>query len=505
MDLDLMYGAGTFTPHVKLSHFCSADGGAQPGGGASAGDAGGGAGGADAGGGGADAGGAGADAGGGGGNTEDSFLSDAAQDQPGDTTQDTQTDTTQTAEGTDQTQTAGEEEIDPVTGQPKPKPQPQLTPEQQEQQRVEDETLKDFYAQTPALKEFLKANPAARAQFFKAAQMNQIYSSVEDAKMAAEYSAELSNFDRLFASPKPEDTKSFVDSLWKNSLRNPDQDFHPTANPSRGAFERVAVAMTEVGFRGVLQNIENAAKTVGLNPQQATRALEYVASMLGINVSGLNQITGSAAGQTQAGGNGQARGQDTEVASLRRELAALKETNTTQAQQAFESSVQTKIHTHVDTEVAKILKPAETALAKQPKFIQDNIRQTIVARTVAAIESDKPFQVRFNTAELRGDRGPQHVEELVNLWRSRVNEELPKQAASVLQEAGLSVVQANTQRLNAKQAAAGKREVPSSAGPGRVAAPGARPSGRGGPQNAGKGQSWDQHADVTLKDFIEGP
>lgn len=328
-----------------------------------------------------------------------------------------------------------------------------------------DKALNEAYRDHPELKEFLKAHPQLKPQWFFASQVQREgFKTLDDVKAAKEAFDTLTDFDSLYYSEKPEDSARFVDQLWKNSLRDPAQPHHPQTNPSTGNFERVAERIVSDTLSRLLTLAQNRSQLAGWTPEQAKIAVEGVAKMLQAQLRGED---GAGLGVTPAQGapaspaESRLRAREAALEARERELR-------TTADEHFQNEIQSGFQSFLTRELDLATKPIAALLAKQPKGVQNSVREQIVTRVAKAVEQDTVFYRQFETRMRAGNRGPEHLEQLNLMLEQRGAHYFPTIANEVFSEFGLSL--ANKQAtVTARQQQAASRVEPSTSGsPGRL-------------------------------------
>ncbi len=347
------------------------------------------------------------------------------------------------------------EPVEPV------QPEPDATPM--------DKALNEVYRSHPDLKPFLSQHPELKPMWFKASEMNKIFRTVEDAKIAQKAATEIYDFDRMYFSAKPEDTRAFIQRLWQSSLRDPDQKFDASTNPSSGAYERVAQTMVETAFGHAVRNIDALAPRAGWTAAQGKFVLSGIAKMLGLNVEGLD--SGDSTELPPTAGTTASPQVDSAQAKFMRERAEFERERqlwNEQRDSDFQNSLQNNLISILGAEVDKVLKPAATALAKFPTRLQTAVRQDIIRDVVKSIDEDVAFQQQFEVALRTGDRSPEHSQKMLGMLEQRMRLYFPQVANTVLRDVGVAAINRQESRAERQQRAAAVREPVHTASPGRL-------------------------------------
>lgn len=366
-------------------------------------------------------------------------------------------------------------------------PAKQLTP----QEAAADATLKAVYRENfGQIKEIIKQHPELRPAFFKAAELNQIYTTVEDAKQAKEWATQLYQFDNLYYSTKTEDKRAFLNALHENSLEPDGSSPH---------YDQVASLVVGDGLSNLAariqqgdQSISRAFADIGLNGKQAMVAIQAVAAMLGIPLQGVRFSSPTPA---QDGNGVPARSEHEqylaqEVARLNAEIQSTRESSLAQTESSFYNGIQSRFTESLGTDIAKRLESA-TALKTQKPGFQNWVKNEIRTRTINAVRSDEFFANQMEAMSRSGNRGPEHQQQLIAALEQRARQFLPDAVREVLNEAGIQITQQKTNAARS-QTGAPRREPVTSGTPGRLTKPADR-------QAAQKpSESYDQRANRIL-------
>jgi hypothetical protein len=385
-----------------------------------------------------------------------------------------------------------EGEETPVEGEGDTPPDPNAPPAKQPtpQELKSDETLKKMYRENYGqIKEIIKQNPALRPAFFKAAELNEIFVTPDDARQAKEWATQLYKFDNMYYGNES-NKREFINSLYENSKE---------ADGSSPHFDQVASMFVGDGLSNIAArvqqgdpNIARAFSDLGLNGKQAMVAVQAVAAMFGIPLRGVNFPKPTAAGPNAGPGTMSEREQflANRVAELDAQLKSGQQTTLAQAEQNFYNGIQSTFHGSLDTDIAKRLENA-TALKSQKPGFQNWVRESIKQRTIDAVRNDSFFANQMEAMSRSGNRGPEHQRQLVAALEQRARQFLPDALKEVLGEAGITLVQ----KTNAARTQAGTpgREPATSGTPGRLSKPGERQSPK-----PSSGETYEQFSRRTL-------
>jgi len=382
---------------------------------------------------------------------------------------------------------ADDQQVDPNAPPAPVKPEDRLA-------AAQDATLKQVYRDNfGKVQEIIKANPALRPIFFKAAEFNQIYTTVEDAKQAKEWAGQLYQFDNLYYSSKPEDTRSFLNALYENS-KEPDG--------SAPHYDRLASTIVTDAASNLAVRIQQGDPTItrafsdlGLNGKQAMVAVQAVAAMFGIKLNGVRFQGGGGAPQ---GGTAPKPGEMSEreqylaqkVAEANEEIERLRGGALAQTEQNFYNGIQTSFNDKLAADIGKRLEAA-TALKTQKPGFQNWVKSEIVTRVKNSIRNDSFFANQMEAASRSGDRGPEHQQQMLSALEQRARHYLPDIYREVMAEAGITI----QQKTNAASAKAGTphREPATGGTPGRLSKPGSS-----SPNARKPGESYDQYSSRVL-------
>lgn len=373
----------------------------------------------------------------------------------------------------------------PDPNAPAPKPEDKVL-------AAQDATLKKVYRENYGkVQEIIKANPALRAPFFKAAQFNEIFVTPEDAKQAKDWAGQLYNFDNLYYSGKPEGTREFLTALYENSKE---------ADGSAPHYDRLAsTVVTDATSNLAVRiqqgdpNISRAFSDLGLNGKQAMVAVQAVAAMLGIKLNGVKFPAGGGAPAPAGAANMSEREQylAQQVAEANAEIQRMRDGSVAQTEQSFYNGIQTSLDQKLAADIGKRLEGA-TALKTQKPFFQTALKSEIIGRVKNALRSDEFFARQMEAASRSGNRGPEHQAQMLAALEQRARQYMPDILREALAEAGIAI----EQKTNAAGARTGtpRREPATGGTPGRLSKPGSS-----SPNARKPGESYEQYSRRVLE------
>lgn len=371
-------------------------------------------------------------------------------------------------------------------------------PEEVTPQAIADsETLAELYQDVPALKSFLKEHPEARPAFFRAAEINKLYPTVEDAKMAREWSRDLYKFEQLYTG-SADDKRAFIQSLWDNNL--------DANGRSQGHYEAISRMMVGDTVGRVEQEVSNllnsgqlaqVAQAIGLkNPGQVQVAVEVFKRLL-------NQLDPGAASEpsavpSRAGVNGGANSFEQRLSAREAEITRREAEFTSRAQDNFNNNVRQSFRTWLTGAVDKQLKQASglSAIAKKTPGITSMVESTIMQKTLQTIYSDDFFTDRID-AMVRGKTLDETLARQVSdAIAARARVVLPRVTSSVLRDIGVQLVAKSSAARDVASSGGRRREPQMSGTPGRLS----RAPGNANARKPKDGESYEQFSNRILNE-----
>lgn len=326
--------------------------------------------------------------------------------------------------------------------------------------------LAETYRQHPELKEVFKEHPQLRAPFFKALEMNKVFSTVQDAQFAREYAEEHLTMEQLY-NGDANGKRELLKQMYEFSL---DDSGQPT-----GHYEELASLIVS----DTLTNLLNANQ----NDANGQAAIRWIRGKLGL--SGRD---------TEPANESGAAAPDAREAALRRreaEIARREGEYTVQMDRTFASKLEENYDTWLGREIDARLAPAGAAISKLPTRFQTALRNDIARGVKEALRGDRFFSTRFESLLQSGQRSPEHAQKLLGELEQRSRQNLPGIVRDVLKEVGIQLMQSQKEKETRRAAGAARREPAATGSPAKLTGQ------RSGPQ-AKPGENFDSFANRVL-------
>ena len=362
---------------------------------------------------------------------------------------------------------------------------------QTEAEKEMEKTLTEAYREHPKLKEALKAYPDLRAPFFKAAQLNKLYPTIQEAEKAKQWAMDLFNIDKMYYGGTA-DKQALQKLLWEENL---DRD-----GKSTGHYEQLQELFTSDTLVGLEKAITQnptlaAAVAAGFKPEQATVAIEVVRRLIqaaagrpltaGAGVGG-RQVDASTLPIDTTNMTPRERQLAEENARLKSAHEEFTRTQAATSEQEFNRGAYDLFYNSVKPEIDRRMPSS----VKGNQFYEKAFANEVLAEVHKQLRADTFFDAQLEAAVRAGNRGPEHRAQIAEMIQQRaqllipgIARQLAGQVAAVKTAAagtGAGAANANSKGQGTSRnrgTERPRREPALGSTPGRLSKPGVRTSG----------------------------
>ncbi|MDE1940677.1 MAG: hypothetical protein KGI66_01010 [Patescibacteria group bacterium] len=347
----------------------------------------------------------------------------------------------------------------------------------------ESEAFDRLYADHPKLKPFLDKNPELRSAWFRAQQLNEVFTTPQDAKVAKDWATQFERFQNAFYDPTPEGKRFFLQRLSEMG-KNAD-------GTSDGHYE----AIVDTAVKDVFHSIRSAIAQGSVAPPKGWTQEHVDAAIAGLSqMLGYKDIIGKPkdrAASAEAAGVAPEAAQLSQIEQERQKLSQERENY-------FVSTFQNQFAGWLNKEIGGILSKNE-AVKETPAGFQNWLREEFRSRLKSSMDKDSFFVAQFLNQVRSGDRSPEHIQELEGMLENRARHYLPNIARQVLKEAGVEMLRRQERREQHRASVPKRKETTRAATPAKLTPP-AKSGAKGEKPHAKPGESYREFASRIFAD-----